>query len=445
MHSISQLILISFNIVNVLLQDLPEPKLVIIGQTGAGKSTLSNVLIGESVDCKNCTFAVCDGHDSCTKNTKYAVGQWLGDGDTFTIVDTPGFGDSDNDDNLLIDEMMEVLKNTVEGANAIILLINGEEERFDASLQQMIREMQALFGEDFWRNTIIGVSHWPYAASDVAERNFTGKTEQKFMEEWNNLLQEKFHIDLELEGVFIDSWSQQPWNIQDQDQQIAFERETNKLWSFAQGNELFTFRTVGDVLEENQELKEQNKWLQDVITNNISKLAESIAANSESITNNAGDIEELQLEIDAVANFDSLPIGTIISWTPYPDRNTQHPSEIPDGWMLCDGSEITEGVWAGHTTPDINVSKRFLRGGDVADALTTESDSVSTEGLTIKDYMFYVHGCKEGSTYRGMSDCGTSRHENPDYYCQFTRSIEGSSATETKPINMNVVFIIKIK
>ena len=89
--------------------------------------------------------------------------------------------------------------------------------------------------------------------------------------------------------------------------------------------------------------------------------------------------------------------------------------------------------------------KRFLRGGDVADALTTESDSVSTEGLTVKDYMFYVHGCKEGSTYRGMSDCGTSRHENPDYYCQFTRSIEGSSATETKPINMNVVFIIKIK
>ena len=114
-----------------------------------GKSTLSNVLIGESVDCKNCTFAVCDGHDSCTKNTKYAVGQWLGDGDTFTIVDTPGFGDSDNDDNLLIDEMMDVLKNTVEGANAIILLINGEEERFDASLQQMIREMQVCMGRYF--------------------------------------------------------------------------------------------------------------------------------------------------------------------------------------------------------------------------------------------------------------------------------------------------------
>ena len=34
------------------------------------------------------------------------------------------------------------------------------------------------------------------------------------------------------------------------------------------------FRTVEDVLQENQELKEENKWLHDVITNNISKLME---------------------------------------------------------------------------------------------------------------------------------------------------------------------------
>jgi len=56
---------------------------------------------------------VCDGHDSCTKETTYAVGPWLGDGDNFTIVDTPGFGDSDNDDNILIDEMMREVFNEI--------------------------------------------------------------------------------------------------------------------------------------------------------------------------------------------------------------------------------------------------------------------------------------------------------------------------------------------
>jgi hypothetical protein len=38
---------------------------------------------------------VCGGADSCTKNTNYAVRPWLGNGKVFTVVDTPGFGDSD--------------------------------------------------------------------------------------------------------------------------------------------------------------------------------------------------------------------------------------------------------------------------------------------------------------------------------------------------------------
>ena len=81
---------------------LPYPRLVILGATGVGKSTLANVFLGESPDCNNCTFPVCSGADSCTKNTKYAVGNWLLDGAPFTVVDTPGFGDSNNDDNELI-------------------------------------------------------------------------------------------------------------------------------------------------------------------------------------------------------------------------------------------------------------------------------------------------------------------------------------------------------
>ena len=58
--------------------DLPQPRIVILGQTGVGKSTLANVLIGEDVECTNCTFPICDGLESCTKETKYATGQWLG-------------------------------------------------------------------------------------------------------------------------------------------------------------------------------------------------------------------------------------------------------------------------------------------------------------------------------------------------------------------------------
>jgi len=182
--------------------------MVILGQTGTGKSTLANVLIGEEPNCKSCTFPICNGLNSCTKETKYAIGMWLGQGAQFTVVDTPGFGDSDQDDNGLIDEMTDVLKNTIKEANALVLLINSEQQRFNSALQQMMREMEALFGPSFWKNIIMGVSHWAYDANSIAKRNYTGMTEEKFLKEWNDQVKAKFHINMTLPGVFIDSFSQ---------------------------------------------------------------------------------------------------------------------------------------------------------------------------------------------------------------------------------------------
>ena len=148
------------------------------------------------------------------------------------------------------------------------------------------------------------------------ERNITGQTEEKFMKEWNNLLNEKFHLKANLSGVFIDSWSQQHWNLPDEDQQKAFRRETEKLWQFASRNEEFLFRTIEDVLEENQKLKEQNQWLNDVITNNISNLKDQISElrqqdqqQDNKIQNNAAQILELFGEIDSM---EDAPLGKII-------------------------------------------------------------------------------------------------------------------------------------
>ena len=37
---------------------------------------------------------------------------------------------------------MSVLKGTLHGANAIVLLVNGQDERINDSMQQMLRQMQ---------------------------------------------------------------------------------------------------------------------------------------------------------------------------------------------------------------------------------------------------------------------------------------------------------------
>jgi len=374
--------------------DLPEPRLVIIGQTGAGKSTLANVLLGEDPDCKNCTFAVCDSHNSCTKHTNYAVGKWLGVGPQFTVVDTPGFADSDDEDTELIDEMMGTLHTVIKGANALVLLLNGEDERFDSSFQQMLREMQALFGEEFWLNTIIGVSHWAYDSHSVTSRNRTGDTEEKYMADMNAMLKEKFHIEDELMGVFIDAFAK--YEPDDQDQQDAFERETSKLWNFTRSKETFAFRTINDVLNENQALKAEVTWLNDVITTNITDLNNLIADLSNKQVTDIESLNKTQnllrndIEVveDEMHSLNLAPIGTIVAWSPKTHSEGENDVTLPSGWVMCSGIQITEGRWAGQTTPNINGDERFLRGSKLDDVLTEQKDQVGYFGelsVVLKD------------------------------------------------------------
>jgi len=449
--------------------DLPLPRILILGQTGVGKSTLANVLIGEEVDCTDCTFPICDGLESCTKETKYATGQWLGEGAVFTVVDTPGFGDSQGQEteNELIDEMMEVLKGTIKEANALVLLLNGEEERFDYAFQRTIREMTAMFGDAFWDFTIIGVSHWAFDSNSIAERNHTGKNEEWFLAQWNKQFKDKFHMEKDLSGVFIDSWSQQPWNIEDPGQQDIFQKETGKLWRFAEQNGLFPFRTIGDVLEENQQLKEEVQWLNDVITSNISQLSNRIDENVNQISDNSNQITNVRTELtddieavlseinDITSKMNLAPVGTILAWTPYPDKNTPNPVTLPEGWVECDGRDITEGIWTGHATPDLNKSQRFLRGGIVGNALELEEDTTAvhdlktSHSLTFTD--IYYAGDHTCSTYydHGIHDKKNSDHES-DNRCLRTDGVQGSiqingGSTETRPKNMKIVWVMKIK
>merc|ERR1712136_400936 len=206
--------------------------------------------------------------------------------------DTPGFGDAENDDNKQMDDMIAALKENITTTNGFLLVFKGTDERFDQQCQQMLREMEALFGESFWSFTTIGVSFWPYDINSQNQRNYSGQDESWYCKEKNAGLHEHFDIPLNLSCVFIDSWAKQEWNLNDPYQQEAFDRESNKLWDIVNNTKPFEFKSLEDILEELEAEKEENKHLHDVIDSNITALWKAVDQNTGDIFKNMMSIDE---------------------------------------------------------------------------------------------------------------------------------------------------------
>ena len=81
--------------------------------------------------------------------------------------------------------------------------------------------------------------------------------------------------------------------------------------------------------------------------------------------------ENLKQEILNIDKLE-LPLGTVIAWTPKPTKSVTNTSSIPDCWVLCDGTNIQNGQWAGETTPNLNGEKRSAYSHSLGLGLTTK-------------------------------------------------------------------------
>ena len=87
MQAIIILLLVTSAICSNLHDDTSDPKIVIVGANGVGKSSLANALLGCGPKEDGCLFNVCDGKESWTTDTTMGIGPWLGDGADTTVRD----------------------------------------------------------------------------------------------------------------------------------------------------------------------------------------------------------------------------------------------------------------------------------------------------------------------------------------------------------------------
>jgi len=493
--------------VSVQGNDLPQPVLTILGATGVGKSSVADVLLGESPECKDCIFPICPGADSCTKTTGFATGPWLGNltNPNFTVVDTPGFGDSDQQMDQLLKEMVAVLKYNVTTTNMFLVGFDGTNPRLTSGLQKMLGQLESLFGRVFWDNAAMLITKWPMDQHSQDMRKHTGRDEKWLTQNMNQALQKKTHLNRNLTSFFIDSWSQMPFNIGDKNQEDAFLRETGRLWNVSQTYDSFTFHTIEDVLNElNQcqdtldndiaDLKNQTKQLtlemdtREVEINLLESRTHVLEGNNADLKNqtkqltlemNTRKIEINSLEsrthvlegnasslADQVSKLHLAPIGSIVAWTPRSSSDAPDIS-LPEGWIRCDGRVIPEpSIWAGKKTPDLNTESRFLRGGQDHDALTEQAHMLEDHehvdnGHTHTDrghqHMMYHTGA-----YSNSDQADGDQNGGPHFHAwhdRWTNSAQadistdhsnmgkpstGSHGSETRPINTKIVWIIRV-
>ena len=84
----------------------------------------------------------------------------MGTGNNLTVVDTPGFGDLDGQDAERIDAMVKYLKNKVKKTNIFLLLLNAQNQRVPSGLHRMLRDLELMFGDNFWSHVMLGLTFW---------------------------------------------------------------------------------------------------------------------------------------------------------------------------------------------------------------------------------------------------------------------------------------------
>ena len=159
-----------------------ETKLLILGSTGDGKSSLGNFILRKSMFRES---------NDPTSETKVTIGSYGEEDrkDVF-VIDTPGLQDTDGLDRNHMNQMIDFIKENP-GLQAIAIVLNFHQDRFAQNIKTMIKLIWNIFPiEDFWKHVcVVWTKCYCYIPESVVKETKEPKVE-KYQQQIGELIKE---------------------------------------------------------------------------------------------------------------------------------------------------------------------------------------------------------------------------------------------------------------
>ncbi|XP_023349562.1 uncharacterized protein LOC111718251 [Eurytemora carolleeae] len=240
-------------------------KILVIGKTGTGKSTLCNVLSGKKYDADY--FKTSSEGKSCTQKPKFKDVFLNGDEKKpVSLIDTMGFDDpTKNHDAKIIGKLVVKLKKRCDYVNLFVLAVNGQNPRLDGSLLTMIRILEGMFGKQFWNQTVLVFTRMPMSLRDKERREkINKKTDAQLAADFIKIAEEQFGDCSGLRYLYMDAI----YEKDDDDEKAAFDSACTKLYEMLEELPGLSTENVKKVATDNallqRKIKEQEKEMRKI-------------------------------------------------------------------------------------------------------------------------------------------------------------------------------------